>query len=156
MSFSAVLILQMLLHIQNLSNVARHKYDQSISQKNFCCLILTNYLISKLWLSFLRVVFAIVLFLINLNFLTVHHDFLGSEGLQGTILMHQAHLFKINDIDPEMRFENLFGDFSPLCGAAWCDAAATFCMSGKPMINETCLKGPMIYGEGFPCSSVCM
>ena len=41
-------------------------------------------------------------------------------------------------------------------GAAWRAAAATFCVSGKPMINETCLKGPMIYGEGFPCSSVCM
>ena len=40
--------------------VARHKYDQSISQKIFCCLSLTNYLISKLWLPFLRVIFAIV------------------------------------------------------------------------------------------------
>ena len=38
----------------------------------------------------------------------------------------------------------------------WYFSAATFCVSGKPMINETCLKGPMIYGEGFPCSSVCM
>ena len=30
--------------------------------------------------------------------------------------------------------------------------AATFCVSAKPMINETRLKGPMIYGEGFPSS----
>ena len=31
--------------------------------------------------------------------------------------------------------------------------AATFCVSAKPMINETRLKGPMIYGEGFPGSA---
>ena len=31
--------------------VARHKDDQSISQKFFCCLSLTNYLISKLRLA---------------------------------------------------------------------------------------------------------
>ena len=27
--------------------------------------------------------------------------------------------------------------------------SATFCVSSKPVINETGLKGPMIYGEGF-------
>ena len=44
----------------------------------------------------------------------MHHDFLGSAGLQGT---------KINDIDLERRFVNLFGEFSPLCaGAAANDA----------------------------------
>ena len=53
----------------------------------------------------------------------MHHDFLGSEGLQGThigdskgpILMHQAHLGQNNDIVQERMFVNLFGKFSPLC-----------------------------------------
>ena len=40
--------------------VARHKYDQSISQKIFCCLSLTNYLISKLQLPYIGVISAIV------------------------------------------------------------------------------------------------
>ena len=40
--------------------VARHKYDQSISQKIFRCLSLTNYLISKLRLPYIRVISAIV------------------------------------------------------------------------------------------------
>ena len=40
--------------------VARHKYDQSISQKKICCLSLTNYLISKLRLPYIRVISAIV------------------------------------------------------------------------------------------------
>ena len=50
----------------------------------------------------------------NLNtcLLSVHQDFLESEGLQGT----HIDASKINDIDPERRFVNLFGEFSPLCG----------------------------------------
>ena len=36
---------------------------------------------------------------------------------KGPILMHQVHLIRINDIDPERRFVNLFGKFSPLCAA---------------------------------------
>ena len=44
--------------------------------------------------------------------------FWGLRDSKGPILMHQAHLFKINDIDPERRFVNLFAKFSPFCAAA--------------------------------------
>ena len=54
---SAVLVLQIFKICQT---VARQKYDQSISQKNFCCLSLTNYFMSKLWLPYIGVIFAIV------------------------------------------------------------------------------------------------
>ena len=42
---------------------------------------------------------------------SMHYNFLGSEGLQGT----HMNAFKIDDKDPKGRFVNLFGDFSPLC-----------------------------------------
>ena len=42
--------------------VARHKYDQSISQKIFYCLSLTNYLFSKLQMPYIGVISAIVHF----------------------------------------------------------------------------------------------
>ena len=45
--------------------VARHKYDQSISQKIICCLSLTNYLISKLRLPYIGVISAIVEYLLS-------------------------------------------------------------------------------------------
>ena len=43
--------------------VARHKYDLSISQNFFCCLSLTNYLISKLQLPYIGIISAIVKYL---------------------------------------------------------------------------------------------
>ena len=47
----------------------------------------------------------------------MHHDFLGSEGFQGTHI-DALNLFnsKIGEIDPDGRFVNLFNKFSPLCG----------------------------------------
>ena len=60
MSFCQIAAKFFFFKFKNCQTVARHKYDQSISQKNFCWLSLTNYLISKLWVPFLRVIFAIV------------------------------------------------------------------------------------------------
>ena len=47
----------------------------------------------------------------------MHHDFLGSEGLQGTH-MDALNPFnsKLMTLTPKGRFVNLFGDFSPLYG----------------------------------------
>ena len=55
----------------------------------------------------------IKLFLMNLNtyFYQCIMTFWGPRDSKGPILK-----FKINDIDPERRFVNLFGEFSPLCG----------------------------------------
>ena len=42
----------------------------------------------------------------------MHHNFLGSEGLQTTHI-DASSPFSSNDIDTERRFVNLFGEFSP-------------------------------------------
>ena len=59
--------------------------------------------------------------------------FLGLRDSKGPILMHQAHLIKINEIDSERRFVNLFGEFSPLCAAA---AAADKLTTSVQVVKE--------------------
>ena len=39
-------------------------------------------------------------------------------------------MFKIDDIDPKRRFVNLFGEFSPLCGAAHIGGGGGRCVGG--------------------------
>ena len=46
------------------------------------------------------------------------NTFLVSEGLQGIYECIKPIKFKIDDIDPMVRFVNLFGNICPLCGVA--------------------------------------
>ena len=49
----------------------------------------------------------------------MHYKFLGFEDIQKTHMNSlNPFTFKFDDIDPKGRFVNLFGDVSPLCGAA--------------------------------------
>ena len=53
--------------------------------------------------------------------------FWGLRDSKGPILMHQAHLIQNNDNDPERRFVNLFGEFSPLHAMPGIGLAAIEC-----------------------------
>ena len=74
--------------------VARHKYDQSISQKIFCCLSLINYLVSKLQLPHIGVISAIVHYL-RIDYRGCHGSIFNLTKNQWCIMIYHGFSFRV-------------------------------------------------------------